>query len=252
MSFLEYKKFGKEEQFVGTRCHKIYVVTALGFDHIKIGYTFLDIKKGIWSPYHRSYGNNLIILRIYPACQKLEDIKIHNHLTRIFSSKHKNTKKKKDELYPKEYTNFILKELEKWCLHPGVGPYYKDIITPMNLISVYNNELKNQDGKYMMDLFKSKLIMVGKKETPNTYGLIKYFNFFIENKYFSENLIQNFSGIYSISYVIYYIFNIPSIKLTKGLYLLWHLYLGINYIRENYIQEKNKKDNIEDNWVYIN
>ena len=115
----KYKEGGEPE--VTSNGHKIYVVTARGFNKIKIGYTSSSTYNGVWRAYHRSFGKNLIIVRIFPAKEKLEDLKIHQYLRTKY-----NLKNDHDELYSSKALPKILKDLEQWFEHPGWGPFDVD------------------------------------------------------------------------------------------------------------------------------
>ena len=113
------------QDFLHTSCHKTYVVTASHMDFIKIGYTRQPIVNGVWSVYRRAYGEDLEIIRIYPASHYKEDDRIHAKLQEQYGIPHKG-----QEIYYKSHRKRIIRELDEWHDEPGVGPFKRvDILT---------------------------------------------------------------------------------------------------------------------------
>ena len=106
--------------FIHQNGHKIYIVTSDRCTFFKLGYTSQNIRRGVWSPYHRAFGDSLCIVKIYPAVKKLEDLDIHKYLMKKY-----NIKNKKDEIYDKSIMKKVIKDLDTWHGCCGLGPFLK-------------------------------------------------------------------------------------------------------------------------------
>lgn len=114
-----------DKAFLHESCHKTYVVTASHMDFIKIGYTQQPILNGVWSIYRRAYGEDLEIIRIYPASHYKEDDRIHAKLHEQYGIPNKG-----QEIYHKKYKKDLIRELDEWHEGEGVGPFKRvDILT---------------------------------------------------------------------------------------------------------------------------
>lgn len=98
--------------------HKTYVVTSSHMEFVKIGYTGQTLHSGVWSTYRRAYGEDLEIIRMYPARHYKEDDLIHAKLHPKYGIAAKGK-----EIYYKKHLKSILKELDDWHEEGGVGPF---------------------------------------------------------------------------------------------------------------------------------
>jgi len=114
-----------DDRFLHTGCHKTYVVTSSHMDFIKIGYTRQPIMTGVWGIYRRAYGEDLEIIRVYPATHYKEDDRIHAQLHNNYGILEKG-----NEIYHKKYRKQLIRELDDWHEGLGVGPFKRvDILT---------------------------------------------------------------------------------------------------------------------------
>ncbi len=134
-----------ENTFLTTKCHKIYVITAPSINVVKVGYTGSNIRDGVWKSYRRAYGEDLVILKIYPTPNYLEDLAIHKVLIPKYGMPNKGK-----EIYDKTLLSSLLNDLEQWHSHPGYGPFKKDDIYKLTFpknIKKGNTKSKNISGK---------------------------------------------------------------------------------------------------------
>ena len=113
--------------FLHENGHKTYVVTSSLMEFIKIGYTKQPITNGVWSIYRRAYGEDLEIIRVYPAKRYKEDDLIHAKLGGKYGVLEKG-----NEIYHKKHLKSLLKELDSWHEKEGVGPFKRVDILTMN------------------------------------------------------------------------------------------------------------------------
>lgn len=108
-----------DPSFLTQRGHKTYVVTSPDLGIIKVGYTGRTLRKGVWNAYRRAYGENMVILRVYPAGKEREDEEIHRALAWMRKDGVGN------EIYPRSHQKRLLAELDKWHGTKGLGPFHK-------------------------------------------------------------------------------------------------------------------------------
>jgi len=114
-----------DKKFLHENGHKTYVVTSSHMDFIKIGYTRQPITNGVWSVYRRAYGEDLEIIRVYPASRYKEDDLIHAKLHEEFGIPHKGR-----EIYYKKHRKALIVQLDSWHEAEGLGPFKRvDILT---------------------------------------------------------------------------------------------------------------------------
>ena len=107
-----------DPSFLHESGHKTYVVTSSHMEFVKIGYTGQTLHSGVWSTYRRAYGEDLEIIRMYPARHYKEDDLIHAKLHPKYGIAAKGK-----EIYHKKHLKNILKELDDWHETGGIGPF---------------------------------------------------------------------------------------------------------------------------------